>query len=368
MQEFEKYLNGSPTIFFKWHNSDNLNSLPVVTYATQNVNSLFDAKAEDFISGKIRYEDMIHPDDIKHVVKELAEYSSQDLDSYIHTPYRVKSSNGWRLVGDKTNILRNKLDESIEYHGYITDLTHLNKIETRLERSNSINELMHNALEMNYLISRSNINDDITYVNKKFCKVSGYSENELMGKAHNIFRHKSTPKSLYDTMWHKILNKQVWHGVMKNRKKDGGLFYIDATIIPVTNKSGKIIEFIAIRHEITQLVLEQEQHQKSLKTSQMFNLPNRASLLEDIKKYDLMSSALFDIDSFHEINDFYGYDIGDFVLKEFARTIGKQLGSRCKLYHLQSDQFVIHSNVEDRIIFEKKCLKSKCLWKRKTLV
>jgi len=354
MKEIENYLNNSPTLFFKWQHNDEMDCLPTVSYATQNVNQLFNASAEDFISGKVRYEELLHPEDADRVIKELASSIDAGHDSYTHTPYRIKNARGWKWVDDRTHIIRNEEGKVVEFHGYITDLTPVRTLENELIKSNAINELMHNALDMNYLVSKSDLSGVITYVNNKLCQVSGYSQKELIGKPHSIFRHPSTSALVYKEMWKSILNKKVWNGVMKNQKKDGSVFHIDATIVPVTAEDGEIIEFIAIRHEITQLIQEQEEHKKSLKTSPMFNLPNRASLLEDIQQNETMVSALINIDSFHEINDFYGYDIGDQVLKSFALAINEQLEYGCRLYHLQSDQFVIYNGSASKELFEMK--------------
>ena len=92
------------------------------------------------------------------------------------------------------------------------------------------------ALDKTAIVPKTDINGIITYVNEKFCKISGYSKEELIGKPHNIIRHPDMPKSLFKKMWDTILSKKIFKGVIKNKKKDGSFYYVDSTIIPILTK------------------------------------------------------------------------------------------------------------------------------------
>jgi len=104
------------------------------------------------------------------------------------------------------------------------------------------------------IVSKSDINGVITYVNDNLCDVSGYRREELIGKAHSIFKHPSNTRSMYKEMWETIMQGKAWRGRIENLNKNGDSFLADTIIIPLKNKKGKISEFIAIRQDVTEYV------------------------------------------------------------------------------------------------------------------
>jgi PAS domain S-box-containing protein len=101
------------------------------------------------------------------------------------------------------------------------------------------------------ILSETDIYGTITHVNAKFCEVCGYSKEELMGKPQNIVRHPDMPKEVFRLMWKTIREGNVFHGIVKNRKKDGGHYWVDATIVPVRDENGVIVKYIGARYHIT---------------------------------------------------------------------------------------------------------------------
>ena len=196
------------------------------------------------------------------------------------------------------------------------------------------------------IVSKANKKGVITFVNDKFCEISGYSREELIGSQHSIIRHPSMKKEVFEELWKTILDKKIFKGVIVNRAKDGSAYYVDTTIVPVLNDRNEIIEFIAIRHDITKIyeqeVLIQEQY-----TDELTRLPNRQRLLKDLKESISSRLVLIDIGRFRDINDAYGFDVGDMLLKEFATFI-KQFGN---VYRLSNNLFAycdfLHRNDEE---------------------
>ncbi len=95
-------------------------------------------------------------------------------------------------------------------------------------------------------------------VNQKFIDISGYSREELIGKNHNIVRHKDILDSVYKDLWHTIEAKKSWKGIIKNRSKDGKDYYVRSNIFPILNSNGDILKYISIRDDITQEIQQQE--------------------------------------------------------------------------------------------------------------
>ncbi len=108
------------------------------------------------------------------------------------------------------------------------------------------------AIENSNTVSKTDVNGIITFVNDEFCKISGYSKEELLGKNHNIVRHSDVPASKFKLLWQTIKAKKIYKSTVKNRAKNGSAFYVNTTVIPILNKKGEIEEFIAIRYDVTQ--------------------------------------------------------------------------------------------------------------------
>lgn len=110
------------------------------------------------------------------------------------------------------------------------------------------------ALTEASIISKSDTKGIITYANDNLFKVTGYRREEMLGHSHNIFRHPENPDSIYKELWKTISSGKVWRGRMLNLNKDGSEFIAESIIIPLFNKDGDIIEYMAIRNDITELV------------------------------------------------------------------------------------------------------------------
>lgn len=115
------------------------------------------------------------------------------------------------------------------------------------------------------IVSQTDVEGNITYVNENFLTVTGYRVEELLGKNHRILKHPSTPKETFDTMWKTISQGKVWRSSIINRNKDGSDFWAETTIIPFKEpQSGRILQYLAIRHDITDF-LKQERLANEIK-------------------------------------------------------------------------------------------------------
>lgn len=108
------------------------------------------------------------------------------------------------------------------------------------------------------IVSESDLKGDILTINEKFCEVSQYSREELIGKPHNTTRHPDMPKDVFRELWATIGRGKTFRGVIKNRKKDGTPYYVDAVVAPVLGANGKPRKYIGIRYDITELELERQ--------------------------------------------------------------------------------------------------------------
>jgi len=107
------------------------------------------------------------------------------------------------------------------------------------------------AINVNIISSITDTQGTIIYVNKIFCKVSQYSEEELIGKNHRIIRSKHHSKDFFTQLWNTISSGKSWHGEILNRAKDGSHYWVDTVIIPVMNDQGSISHYLSLRTLIT---------------------------------------------------------------------------------------------------------------------
>lgn len=204
--------------------------------------------------------------------------------------------------------------------------THL-KITSLEDKVYEFTKLL-NVYGENVIASVTDTKGIIKYATQAFCNIGNYKKEDLLGKPHNIIRHPDMPKEIFKDMWDTLKRGEIWKGEVKNRKKDGGFYWVYATISPEYNIQGEIIGYSAIRQDIT----DKKYVEEMAITDSLTSLYNRYKFdaiinlqLKHIKRNNLqLNFLLLDIDYFKQYNDTYGHAQGDYTLKEVALSMKKR--------------------------------------------
>jgi diguanylate cyclase (GGDEF)-like protein/PAS domain S-box-containing protein len=168
----------------------------------------------------------------------------------------------------------------------------------------------------------------ITYANPMLLHNSQYSEPELLGQHLRIFRSDANPAALYEGMWAKLLSGESWRGEMLTRPKDGVLQWNDVSISPITNAAGEITHFVVLNDDISERKKLEAELRQLATIDPLTGLLNRRSFFtlaeQEISRQrrhpGKLSVAMIDVDHFKSINDLYGHQAGDAVLRGLAEV------------------------------------------------
>lgn len=132
------------------------------------------------------------------------------------------------------------------------------KFATDITQSKAELKTRTDIMNMTSIVSEADLKGDILSINEKFCEVSQYSKEELLGKPHNTTRHPDMPKEVFKQLWSTIGRGNIFRGVVKNRKKDGTPYYVDAVIAPIMGQNGKPKKYLGVRYDITESEIERQ--------------------------------------------------------------------------------------------------------------
>ncbi|MFA7084545.1 MAG: diguanylate cyclase [Arcobacteraceae bacterium] len=288
----------------------------------------------------------------------------------------VELVNGYWQLGAKYNELHKQLNPAwILYLGtffsfMMAFLTYY-FISSRyiLALNNAKMQKYFNIIDEAVITSSTDLNGNIISASKAFCQISGYSKEELINKNHNILRDETMSDELYDNLWKTIITNNIWEGELKNRKKDGSFYWVNARISPIFDEFHEKIGYTSIRQDIT----DKKRIEELSITDGLTNIYNRRYFNEMFPKIinsakrtnDSVAFLLIDIDNFKLYNDNYGHQKGDNVLILFAKCLKDNLSrSYDYAFRLGGEEFGIvykTTNKEKAIEFAqklKKCIEN----------
>ena len=183
------------------------------------------------------------------------------------------------------------------------------------------------AANRSSIVSKTDQKGIITFVNDEFCSISGYTREELIGRNHNIVRHPDNPKAIFEEMWHTIRDeKKIWKGVVRNRAKNGKSYYVDSLVMPIVDLNGNILEYISLRHDITEIMHPSKQLFNAIK-----NFQKPILIYMKLEKYDMLED-FYDNETVEKIEE----HATTYLYKRFSK-----LYEFDKIYQLGNGEFAL---------------------------
>ena len=238
---------------------------------------------------------------------------------------------------------RNDKGEIIGVVGSARDVTEKKLAEEKLQLASLV---LHNSSEALMVTDKDNL---IVDINPAFTKLTGYSEDEAIGKNPNILRSARHDHDFYSALWSALELTGQWQGEIWNRRKDGEMYAAWMTINTIHNDEGSIHRRVSLFSDITEKKNSEELIWTQANFDYLTKLPNRRMfrdrLSQDIKKAHRGNSKLallfLDLDRFKEINDTLGHDLGDMLLVEAAQRISACIRESDTVARLGGDEFTI---------------------------
>lgn len=239
----------------------------------------------------------------------------------------------WKLLMSIFNEMSSETRRKIEqlnaqnevlfaYKEQIEELNH--RLSKKIKLKSKQLQSYLDIIDQYVITSQTDKHGIITYASDAFCKISGYTKEELIGANHRLIRHPDMPSEVFDDMWGTISSGFMWHGEIKNRNADGGYYWVDTTITPNVEE-GEIVGYTAIRHDIS----DKKMIEEMAITDSMTGLYNRRfyvqTINEEMNRVKRHGSSLvlmmMDVDNFKLYNDNYGHQAGDSVLSQVANVL-----------------------------------------------
>ena len=289
--------------------------------------------------------------------KELLELRIKDIDT-IQSEEEIKEKLEYLIAGN-SDLFQTKHQRkngeiySVEVHAtfdrqanafivFLRDIEHRHHIKSQ---RNIANEIFNNSIEA---VMVTNTENRIVMVNDSFCRITGYSREEIIGKTPNILKSNRQDKHFYNKFWKALKKEGRWVGEIWNKRKNGEIYPEWLTISSIRNQ-GEVVNYVAQFSDITEKKNNDDEKYFLAYHDHLTLLPNRSLLQERLEmliesdqgKTISFAVMFIDIDRFKAINDSQGHHIGDEILKIIALRIKKEVRALDTVSRVGGDEFVI---------------------------
>lgn len=240
---------------------------------------------------------------------------------------------------------------TIEYEGKLVFLSNIFDVSDIRKAEEQIKMLSQVVEQTDDLIKVTDKTGRITYVNDAVVKKSGYTREEILGKKPSLFKSNMHSDEFYKELWDTVTQKLPYKNVLINRKKDDSIYYEAQTITPIINNMNEITGYVSTGKDITERIELENKLSQLASKDVLTGLCNRRKLEESLateitratRYKSPMSLIIFDIDHFKSINDQFGHDVGDDVLRGVAKVIQDNIRKTDICARWGGEEFIILS-------------------------
>lgn len=282
-------------------------------------------------------------DNILSIFREIIKSSDSGY-HFEHSLYHADGSIGFVL--QQGEVLRDDAKRAIKILGTIQDITDRKIAEEKMRKlSGAIQQIADSVMI-------TDLDGKIEYVNSAFEHMTGYCQEDVIGKTPRILKSDKQSDVFYQRLWKTICRGEIFSDVIINSKKSGQFYYEEKTITPQKNADGKITHYISTGKDITERMESQERLHYLAHHDALTGLPNRALLQDRINQviayaqWHPQSAALLflDLDRFKVINDSLGHNVGDYLLQTMAERLCHCVREGDTVSRLGGDEFAVLLN------------------------
>ncbi|MBI4665411.1 MAG: PAS domain S-box protein [Nitrospinae bacterium] len=216
----------------------------VSVYHSPQCQSITGYSSDEYYDDPELWFKMVHPDDRNLVTRFFRDIKAHKTRKPIS--HRITRKDGVvRWVSNHCAVTLGDKGEILRQDGFLLDITDLMEAEDERDR-------LYAAIEQSAeVIMITDLNGVIQYVNPVFERITGYSRQEALGQTPRLLKSGQQPPELYDELWNVITSGNVWEGNFINKRKDGSLYQETATISPIKNQKGEVVNFVAVKRDVT---------------------------------------------------------------------------------------------------------------------
>jgi len=267
-----------------------------------------------------KYFSMIHPAD-RHIFRQAVDQTLNHGKKY-SVEHRIVMTDGTiRHVHGLGDVEYDDQGNPVRMFGTVRDLTQEKQTQKSLK---TFNALLEQSI---HIIFITEPDETIVYVNPTFEKITGYLSDEIIGQKPDIFISTQTDQKVLQSMWNTIVSGKTWHGMIKNMKKNGQIFWVNALITPIHDESNRIINYLGIHEDISEQMLSLEKAKYLESFDRVTGLLNRTSFMTKLSKTldsnQPLIMLLIQLSDYKIINDVYGVNFTDDYIRAVTQLIQK---------------------------------------------
>ncbi|WP_051514172.1 diguanylate cyclase domain-containing protein [Nitrincola nitratireducens] len=253
------------------------------------------------------------------------------------------------IVATRISAVNNDQHELTHFVGIMEDITERQQHLALLHEQNiKLSQLASVFSHANEGIMICDPNGVILEVNDAFCTITGYERSDVIGQTPRLLKSGHQDSQFYAELWSAIQQDGNWNGEVWNRRKNGEVFIEHLTITAVRDENHTIVHYVSLFTDISLQKQQESRLQKMAHFDLLTNLPNRSLLLDRLKQAILnahrhhrkLAVVFIDLDGFKRINDEYGHDAGDSLLRFVAKQMSLSLREGDTLARIGGDEFV----------------------------